>query len=195
MRDLSYIFGLSDFVLVATSSAMLLVAVGVAHTREVRWTKILAGASVGGAVALAWILTYAISVASFEVVPVAGITFTGPATDTLMAFVTERYMPMTFGVGLVPGVFVGAGVGVLIFREWRLERFGADTPMERYIVGAIFMGFGAMLAGGCAVGSAMSGGAIMSLTAWVAALFIWIGGVTTSLVLTHLEGAQPRVAA
>ena len=38
------------------------------------------------------------------------------------------------------------------------------------------MGFGSVLAGGCAVGAGMTGGAIFSLTAWLALLGMWLGG-------------------
>jgi len=40
--------------------------------------------------------------------------------------------------------------------------------MLRYIAGAILMGFGSMLAGGCAVGAGITGGALFALTAWLA---------------------------
>ena len=111
----------------------------------------------------------------FEVVPVSSVTFTGPATDTLMALVAERNVVFSFGIGLVPGVAIGAAViGHAIAGEWRIERFGPDTPMERYLVGAVLMGFGAMLAGGCAVGAGLSGGSALSLTAWLA-VFFYVG--------------------
>jgi uncharacterized membrane protein YedE/YeeE len=45
------------------------------------------------------------------------------------------------------------------------------------------MGFGAMLAGGCAVGAGLSGGAIFSLTAWVALVSMWAGAAFTDRVL------------
>ena len=38
------------------------------------------------------------------------------------------------------------------------------------------MGFGSVLAGGCAVGAGMTGGAIFALTAWLALLGMWLGG-------------------
>ena len=45
------------------------------------------------------------------------------------------------------------------------------------------MGFGGMLAGGCAVGAAMTGGSVFSLTAWVALFAMWAsGGITDFLV-------------
>ncbi len=48
--------------------------------------------------------------------------------------------------------------------------------MARYMVGAMLMGFGSMLAGGCAVGAGMTGGAIFALTAWLALAGMWAGG-------------------
>ena len=59
-------------------------------------------------------------------------------------------------------------LGLLISQEAKIQRFGPDTPMERYLIGATLMGFGSMLAGGCAVGAGMSGGSVFSLTAWLA---------------------------
>ena len=84
-------------------------------------------------------------------------------------------LPMGFGVGLVPGVFAGSAVTAILTGEFRIQRFGTDTPMERYLIGAVLMGFGAMLAGGCAVGAGMSGGAVMALTAWLAVFCMWVG--------------------
>ena len=65
--------------------------------------------------------------------------------------------------------------------EFRIQRFGENTPMERYLLGAVLMGFGSMLAGGCAVGAAVSGGAVMALTAWVAGAAMWGGAMLTNL--------------
>lgn len=101
-------------------------------------------------------------------------------------------MPGSFSIGLVPGVFLGAAVMAVLSGEFRLQRFGPDTPMERYLVGAVFMGFGSMLAGGCAVGAGLSGGAIMALTAWIAVFFMWAGAVSTTLIM---QAVAPQVVA
>lgn len=145
---------------------------------------------VGLAVTLGWALTALIAASSFELVAVSSVTFTGPATDTLMALVAERRVGLSFGIGLVPGVFVGAGLAALIWREWKLERFGADTPMERYLIGAVLMGFGAMLAGGCAVGAGVSGGAVFSTTALLAVFAMWVGAVVTVRIIAWRGAAQ-----
>jgi uncharacterized membrane protein YedE/YeeE len=193
-RDLMQVLGLQRSVVMFLAILGLIVSIGLAYNRGVRPFAALAGVGVGLAVTLGWFLTYAISQASFEIVPVSSVTFTGPATDTLMALVTERSVPMSFGIGLVPGVFVGAGIAAALSGEWRIQRFGADTPMERYFLGAVLMGFGAMLAGGCAVGSAVSGGSVMSLTAWVAGASIWAGGMATSVLLDRTTGVRAAAA-
>jgi hypothetical protein len=51
------------------------------------------------------------------------------------------------------------------------------------------MGFGAMLAGGCAVGAGVTGGAIFALTAWLALLAMWFGAVLTVLIEGRIEAA------
>jgi uncharacterized membrane protein YedE/YeeE len=193
-RDLMQGLGLSRPMVLGAALLALGLSLGLAHRRGVTPGAALAGIGVGLAVTLGWVLTYDIAQTSFEIVPVSSVTFTGPATDTLMALVTQRSVPLSFGIGLVPGVFLGAGGAALLGGEWKIERFGPDTPMERYIAGAILMGFGAMLAGGCAVGSAVSGGSVMSLTAWVAGASIWAGGMATVFVLDRAGGARPAAA-
>jgi len=125
------------------------------------------------------------------VIAVSSITFTGPSTDTLMGLVNASELPQSFGVGLVPGVFIGAGGMALIAREAKIERFGPDTPMERYLLGAVLMGFGSMLAGGCAVGAGMSGGAVFAVTAWVAVFCMWVGASATHVWSLQRLAAKP----
>ena len=178
--------GLTPGLIAALAAAALVLSFWLAWKRQVRTSHAIAAAFVGLAVALGWAATFAVAQVSFEVIPIASVTFTGPATDTLMGLVNTASLPLGFGVGLVPGVFLGSGVAALITREFRIQRFGAHTPMERYLIGAVLMGFGAMLAGGCAVGAGMSGGAILALTAWVAVFFMWVGAMATQIVLDRL---------
>jgi uncharacterized membrane protein YedE/YeeE len=179
-RSLLSQLGMSSTVVAAVASFVLVAAVVLGVRAQVSISRIIASGFVGLAVGLGWILTYTISQASFEVIAISSVTFTGPSADTLMGLVNSTTIPMGFGVGLVPGVFVGAGAMALTTKEARIERFGPGTPMERYLIGAVLMGFGSMLAGGCAVGAGMSGGAVFSITAWLAVFCMWI-----SAMLTH----------
>lgn len=178
-RSLLAQLGLSSGTAALGAGLALLAAFALSIRSRMEASRIVAAMCVGGAVGLGWILTYAIAQTSFEVIPVSSVTFTGPSTDTLMGLVNSTELPMGFGVGLVPGVFVGAGLMALATREARIERFGPDTPMERYLVGAVLMGFGSMLAGGCAVGAGMSGGSIFAVTAWLAIFCMWVGAMVT----------------
>jgi uncharacterized membrane protein YedE/YeeE len=55
--------------------------------------------------------------------------------------------------------------------------------MRRYIAGAILMGFGSMLAGGCAVGAGITGGSIFAMTAWLSLAGMWLGaGIADRLI-------------
>ena len=192
-RDLAALLGLDALTLTAIAALALAGAVLFARRSGVGLTRGIAAAGVGLAVAAGWLGTAWVARNSFEVVAITSVTFTGPSTDTLMGFVTSRSMPLGFGIGLVPGVVIGAGAAALLAREFRIERFGPDTPMERYLVGAVLMGFGSMLAGGCAVGAGMSGGAIMALTAWVAVASMWAGAMATHRLMLwrSASGAQP----
>ncbi|MCB1427647.1 MAG: YeeE/YedE family protein [Nitratireductor sp.] len=143
----------------------------------------------GAAVALGWYLTAWHASWSFDVIPVKSVSFTGPSANTLMALVTDPSIPLTFDTGLVPGVFVGSMIAAFLTREFRWQSFDADTGMLRYLVGAALMGFGGMLAGGCAVGAGVTGGSVMALTAWIALLAMWLSAGIADALLDRPSGA------
>jgi uncharacterized membrane protein YedE/YeeE len=53
------------------------------------------------------------------------------------------------------------------------------------------MGFGSMLAGGCAVGAGMTGGVIFALTAWLSLVGMWAGAGLTDRWLDGGVSAKP----
>ncbi|WP_299706713.1 YeeE/YedE family protein [uncultured Tateyamaria sp.] len=178
-RSITAMMGMGLPGLTSLAALAFVAAVIFGRLHRVPLSELAAAALVGVAVCVGWAATYAISHVSFEVIAVQSVTFTGPSTDTLMALVAAPDVIPSFGLGLVPGVFVGALLAALIKGEARVQRFDADTPMERYLVGGVLMGFGSMLAGGCAVGAGMAGGSIMALTAWVAVFCMWLGAMIT----------------
>ena len=195
-RDLTQALGLSATMAAGLAALGLIGALWLAHRHRVAPNRLLAAGLVGLAVAAGWGATSVVAQTSFEVVPVSSITFTGPSADTLMALVNERAVLLNFGAGLVPGVFLGALLMALITREARIQRFEPDMPMERYLIGGMLMGFGSMLAGGCAVGAGLSGGAIFALTAWLALVSMWIGAVATQvLMVARARPGEHRITA
>ncbi|MEP2532577.1 YeeE/YedE family protein [Shimia sp.] len=183
IRDLSALLSLPRGGVVALAGVALVAALVFGSRRRLTPSEIASSAVVGVAVWMGWWLTYLLAQSSFEVVNIQSVTFTGPSTDTLMALINTPTLVRNFGTGLVPGVFVGALVVALLKGEARIQRFEPDTRMERYLLGGVLMGFGAMLAGGCAVGAGVTGGSVLSLTAWVAVFFMWVGAVSTQKAL------------
>lgn len=150
----------------------------------------------GLTIALGWLLTSWHAANSFDIVPVKSVSFTGPSADTLMGLIDQPKLPLSFDVGLVPGVFLGSLLAALVTREFKWQQFTQDSGFTRFFVGATLMGFGGMLAGGCAVGAGVTGGAILVITAWVALFSMWIGaGITDWVVDRKADEAKAAVEA
>lgn len=198
-RDLTVRLGIGH------AGALLFGAVWLAAA--VRWTRHQrvptwgwAGAvGVGLCITAAWWATYAISKASFDPHPIQALSFTGPSAEVLtrVLFVTDK--PVNFDVGLVPGVFLGSFIAAALFGELKLEGFGGGSGMRRYLLGAMAMGFGGMLAGGCAVGAGLSGAAVFTITSWVTLCTMWAAAALTDRLLDQRHSApdqpMPGVAA
>ncbi|MDE2416501.1 MAG: YeeE/YedE family protein [Burkholderiales bacterium] len=135
----------------------------------------LGAVGTGLTVAAAWWFSYYLSKQSFEPIQVQGLTFSGPSAEWLMRVLSSPAPKIGFEFGLLPGVFAGSFLGAVLGRDLKLEGFKDGYSMTRYIAGAVLMGFGSMLAGGCAVGAGMTGGAIFALTAWITLIGMWVG--------------------
>ncbi|MDP3223312.1 MAG: YeeE/YedE family protein [Rubrivivax sp.] len=149
-----------------------------------------AGATgVGLSIAAAWWATYAIGRASFDPHPIQALSFTGPSAEVLtrVLFVSDK--PFNFDMGLMPGVFIGSFLAALLFKELKLEGFEGGASMRRYIMGALCMGFGGMLAGGCAVGAGLSGAAVFTITSWVTLTAMWAAAALTDRLLDQRPAA------
>jgi uncharacterized protein len=145
--------------------------------------KWVGGIGAGLMVAAAWGFSQWVASTSFQPVQIQGLTFSGPSAEWLMRVLASPAPGIGFDFGLLPGVFAGSFLGAWIGRDLKLEGFGDGYSMTRYILGAMLMGFGSMLAGGCAVGAGVTGGAIFALTAWVTLVGMWGGaGLTDWLV-------------
>ncbi len=172
----------------------LVVAVWYVRRHNVsRWWAI-ASVFTGLSVSLAWLATSLHAADSFDIIPVKGISFTGPSADTLMGLINQPQLPFTFDVGLVPGVFLGALAAALLTREFKWQQFTSESGTLRFLFGAALMGFGSMLAGGCAVGAGVSGGVMLVISAWVALFSMWIGAGITDYVVDRKADLAKQAA-
>lgn len=135
----------------------------------------LAALGTGLTVAAGWSFTYFLSQSAFTPIAIKSLTFSGPSADTLMYVLTGTEKALGFDVALVPGVFLGSFTAAYLAGELKIEGFSDGLGMRRYIVGAALMGFGAMLAGGCAVGAGVTGASAFALTAWIVLVGMWSG--------------------
>ena len=157
-------------------------ALVLARKHRIGATRLIFASGVGFAVALGWVLTYALSQVAFDPVQIESATFTGPSARTLMYFL-DRNAILEFDVGLVPGVFLGAMISAGLAGEMKIQAFDGPSTMRKAMIGAALMGFGGMLAGGCAIGAGVTGGSIFVGTAWAALFFMWVGAMITDFLV------------
>jgi len=73
--------------------------------------KWVGGMGAGLAVAGAWGFSAQAAASSFDVVPLQGVTFSGPSAERMMRVLAVPASEVGFHFGLLPGVFVGSFVG------------------------------------------------------------------------------------
>lgn len=173
---------LPDWFGFALGLSLAALALVVARKNRIGAPRLIFASGVGFAVALGWVLTFTLSQVAFEPVTVTSATFTGPSANTLMFFL-EAAPALEFDVGLVPGVFLGAFGASYVKGEFKFQGFENEANMRRAMLGAVLMGFGGMLAGGCAIGAGVTGGSIFVGTAWLALFCMWIGAMVTDLLV------------
>ena len=159
-----------------------IIALELSRRQKIGASRLIFASGVGFAAALGYGLTYTLSQSAFDPVQIESLTFTGPSANMLMFFL-DRNSLLEFDIGLVPGVVLGSFLSALVGRELKFQGFEGPTPMRNAMVGAALMGFGGMLAGGCAIGAGVSGGAVFAGTAWLALFCMWIGGMVTDIAL------------
>lgn len=171
--------------------ALILAIVTATWGRSGPW-RAFSALIVGLSIPLAWLFTYTMRRIAFEPVQMNALTFTGPSADTLMLFLTPPGSMIDFEVGLVPGVFAGAFIAAALTGQLQLQGFHDGKSMRRYLLGAAMMGFGGMLAGGCAVGAGVTGASVFALTAWITLFAMWLAaGVTDWLIDRKNEEPAP----
>ena len=192
--DLLDAFHLPEWGGFAIGVAIAIYAIWISLKNQLGVRRLVFASGVGFAVAFGWIATYNLAQVSFETMQIKSATFTGPSANVLM-FVLNSPRVFEFDIGLVPGVVIGAFFAALFAGELEFQGYEGARPMQRAITGAVLMGFGGMLAGGCAIGAGVTGGSIFAGTAWLALTCMWIGAVATERLLNlGAPGALPGTA-
>jgi hypothetical protein len=156
-------------------------------THPRRWALALGSIVAGLSIALGWGLTQAIASQSFEAVQIQSLSFSSGSAEMLMRALSSSTSPsLGFDAGLLPATFLGSLVGALVGGDFKFEGFKTENKLGHYLLGAVLMGFGAVLAGGCTVGAGMTGGSLFSLTAWLTLIAIWLGAGMAWRINRHM---------
>lgn len=145
-------------------------------------TLVLA-AVLGLLVPLAWVGTGYVLYDDFDPIAMESLSFTSPAADTIFYTVASTAIAPGFGIGLMGGVVFGALIAALLSGGFAWQSFTSPRETGRYFAGAMLMGVGGVLAGGCTVGAGLAGVPTLSIAAILALAAIVAGGLLADLVL------------
>jgi uncharacterized protein len=130
---------------------------------------------VGLAIVSGWAGTQWIRDTGFDDLAVVSHSFSAPVGETLMFAMTASVRPISFAVGSIAGVWIGAFIGSLLKGHFRWEACDDPRELRRQIIGAAIMGAGAVIALGCTVGQGLSAFSVLSFSAPVTFVSIFVG--------------------
>ena len=138
-------------------------------------SHVLWGAVVGLAIVSGWLGTFWVAAYGFDAEPIETHTFAAPIGDTIFYSMTASGNALSFSVGSVVGVIIGATLGSYSKGHFRWEACEDPRELRRQILGAAIMGPGAILAVGCSVGQGISAFSVLAYSAPVAFVAIFLG--------------------
>lgn len=166
------------------------------------WTALIAAAALGYAlrsgnrvttlglalvlgllVPLGWVGTGFVLYDDFDPIAMESLSFTSPAAEALFWGVASTSIPAGFGTGLIGGVLLGALAASLIGGRFQWQSFESPRQTGRYFAGAVLMGIGGVLAGGCTIGAGLAGIPTLSISAILALAFITLGAWAANAAL------------
>ena len=148
-------------------------------------------ALIGLLVPAAWIGTGFVLFDEFDPIAMESLSFTSPSADTLFWTIANTAIPAGFGVGLIGGVIGGALIAALLSGSFQWQSFESPAQTGRYAAGAVLMGIGGVLAGGCTVGAGLSGVPTLSVAAILALASIAAGALATDRALRSARNGVP----
>ncbi|WP_425099715.1 YeeE/YedE family protein [Tropicibacter sp. S64] len=155
----------------------LVFLLGSAASRDL-WKKpqqVLWAAVVGLGVIIGWAGTAWVARVGFEALPVVSHSFAAPLGESILWWMTGSARPLSFAVGSIAGVWLGAFIGSTIKGHFRWEACEDPRELRRQILGAALMGVGAVTALGCSVGQGLSAFSVLAVSAPVTFLAIFAG--------------------
>ena len=111
------------------------------------------------------------------------LTFVKPVVQVL-DWILWAKPALDFGLGILIGTISGACLYYGRKRQIALSGFSNACDLRNHLIGAILMGIGAAIAGGCTVGQGLSGFSTGSIHALITLVFILL---SASLLLVYID--------
>jgi len=137
--------------------------------------SIIWAVAVGLAVTSAWAGMQYVQNNGFDDLTVVSHTFSAPLGEVILYGMTASGQSLSFGIGSVCGVLIGAFMGSLIKGHFRWEACEDPRELRRQIMGAAMMGIGAVIAMGCSIGQGISAFSLLAFSAPVTCAAIFAG--------------------
>ena len=138
-------------------------------------TGVIGGIVVGIVIVWGWFATGFLGADPFEPQPLGSYTFIKPLGASVLYLMASTGTEIGFGVGATLGVLLGSCAAAHARDEFRWEASDDAREQKRQIVGAVLMGTGGMFALGCTIGQGLTAVSILSVTAPIVLISIWIG--------------------
>ncbi len=180
-------------------SAMLWAALLVTGLLAIAWRSgarpvhLVLAVLLGSLVPAGWVGTGFVLYDDFDPIALESLSFTSPLSETIFWTLASTSIPASFGVGLFGGVLAGAAASSLARGQFQWQSFESPAQTGRYLSGAVMMGVGGVLAGGCTVGAGLSGMATLSVAAILALGFVILGAVLTHRLTDGAGRTQPGI--
>jgi hypothetical protein len=155
-------FGLAPPVIGMTVGAIALIALLASPVWRDTPMSLFWAVCVGLAVVSGWAGTALIAEAGLDSIPLSSHTFSAPVGETMLFAMTSTGGSLSFGIGSVAGVWLGAFIGSLYKGHFRWEACEDPRELRRQIFGASLMGAGAVIAMGCTIGQGLSAFSLLS---------------------------------
>lgn len=150
---------------------------------------VAAGVVLGLGVVTGWVVT-GVLIDEFAIPRPQSLSFSAPVAKAVFGLISTSDRLTDFAIASVFGVAVGAFLSAVGKRQFRWEAFDDPREMRRHLVGAAFMGFGGIIAGGCTIGQGITAGSLLALSWPVAVLGLFIGARLGIFFI--LEGRLPE---
>ena len=168
-------FGLSPIPIGLAIGAMISLAALASRDFLREPASILWALAVAGAVVSGWVGTFWVYENGFDGLQLVSHSFSAPVGETILYAMNGSVRPLSFAVGSVAGVWLGAFIGSMIKGHFRWEACEDPRELRRQILGAVIMGVGAVIALGCTVGQGITAFSLLAISAPVTLIAIFAG--------------------